>query len=265
MAVLGSEREVVQGAQSIDRALTLLSAFTAGQPRQRIVDLASNTGLGQSTVSRMVAAMVAAGYLEPDSNTGTYGLGASVLDLASARLNSDPIHAAARQVAQSLAIQTGLGANVAERHGDRLLYLCNFEGQDAPRSATLLGSGGPLHATGMGKALLLGADDSEIEALVGPEPVRYTSHTVVDLGALREELELSRERGYTIENQELALRRACIAAPIHDRSGAIVAAMSISGPLSVIRIDEREQELAVAIIEAADQVSSALGYTARAY
>lgn len=264
MAVSG-DREVVQGAQSIDRALTLLSAFTVERPRQRIVELAATAGLGQSTVSRMVAAMVAVGYLVPDANTGTYGLGVSVLDLAAARLNSDPIHVASRQVAQMLAIKTRLGANVAERHGDRLLYLCNFEGQDAPRSTTLLGTGGPLHATGMGKALLLGASDDEINELVGPAPDRYTAHTITDLAVLKQELKVSRERGYTIENQELALRRACIAAPIYDRSGAIVAAISISGPLSVIQIEEREHELAVAIIEAADQVSAVLGYTARAY
>lgn len=264
MAV-ASDREVVQGTQSIDRALTLLTTFTTEKPRQRVTDLATATGLGQSTVSRMVAAMVACGFLVFEPDTGTYTLGSSVLDLAAARLNSDPVHAASRTVAQLLALRTGLGANVAERRGSRLLYLCNFEGEDAPRNATLLGTGGPLHATGMGKVLLSDLDMEMARAVVGPHPQRCTRHTITDPDALMAELERSRERGYAIENEELALGRACIAAPIYDRSGAVTAALSLSGPLSAIRLVDREEELSVALIESADRVSSALGFTGRAY
>ncbi|MDF2561871.1 MAG: transcriptional regulator, IclR family [Microbacterium sp.] len=253
----------VPGTQSIDRALSLLSAFSPERPRQRVADLVAATGLGQSTVSRMVSAMTALGFLRHHPQTGMYSLGAEVVNLAGIMLNDHPVHSAARQVAQSLAARLGTGVNVAERADAHLSYLCNFEGADAPRNSTLIGRGGPLHATAMGKALLIGKSQAEITAILGSEFDRYTVHTITDVDALADEVALVAERGYATENEELALRRACIAAPIRDRSGEVVAAVSISGPLSVLRMNEREEELAMILIEQADLISTALGYVAR--
>lgn len=255
-------RESVQGAQSIDRALSILTTFTAQQPGQRIADLVAGTGLGQSTVSRMVGALLGLGFLSHDPRSGLYSLGPQVVNLAAVALNQNPVHHQARQIAQDLAAELRLGVNLAERVDDRLFYLANFEGKDAPRNSTLIGVGGPLHATALGKALLIDEKPEQIETALGTEFDRYTSRTITTLSALTAELELVRERGYAVENEELALRRACVAAPIRDRSGAVVAAMSISGPLSAIALQAREHELAMTLIERVDQISVGLGFTA---
>ncbi|TDE94233.1 IclR family transcriptional regulator [Occultella glacieicola] len=257
-----SEREPMQGAQSIDRALSLLSAFTPQHPQQRIADLVAGSGLGQSTVSRMVGAMLSLGFLSHDPRSGLYSLGPEVVNLASVVLNQNPVHHQARQVAQELSAELGLGVNVAERAGDRLFYLCNFEGKQAPRASTLIGRGGPLHATALGKSLLLDHDRAGVEGLLGGEYPRYTSSTITSLADLLTELDTVRGRGYSVENEELALRRACLAAPIRDRSGAVVAAMSVSGPLSAMNLAEDEDRLAMLLIEQADRISVGLGFTA---
>lgn len=257
-----SNRDRTQGAQSIDRALTLLSAFTGQQPYRRIIDLVNASGLGQSTVSRMVSAMTQLGYLTHDVNTGQYALGPEIVSLAAVSLNSNPVHQHARQVAQELAAELGTGVNVAQRQGDRLFYLCNFEGTKQPRSSTLIGRGGPLHATALGKALVHGLPDEEILEVVGSPLERYTNTTITDPSEFLADVARVGDRGYALEHEELALRRACVAAPIKDRTGLVVAAISVSGPLSVMDLPARQEEFGSRLIEQADRISLSLGHSA---
>jgi DNA-binding IclR family transcriptional regulator len=249
------------GTQSIERALTLLTAFTAEHPERRISELVTISGLGQSTVSRLVGALDAFGLLAQDSRSGLYRIGPRAVELSALALNSSPVFIAARQIAQDLAAAHELGANVAERDGDHLFYLCHFEGRLAPRNFTLVGAGGPLHATALGKALLTGLSDEAVEELLGTEYQTQTRHTIATLPDLLKALSEVRSRGYAVELEELAFSRACVAAPIRDRTGSVVAAISVSGPLSALNLGTREQELATSVIEAADRISTALGYT----
>ncbi|MCG5219151.1 IclR family transcriptional regulator [Streptosporangium sp. KLBMP 9127] len=255
-------RESAGGTQSVERALSLLSAFTEEHPERRVSELVATTGLGQSTVSRLLGALVSLGYLAHDEHSGLYSVGPRVITLAGIGLNRTPVHQQSRQLAQNLAGTLGLGANVAERHGHSLFYLCNFEGSGAPRPATLIGRGGPLHATAMGKALISELPRPEIEELLGGAYARYTPHTITSLDDLTTALDEVRQRGYATEFEELAFGRACLAAPIRDRTGRIVAALSASGPLSAMNLAHRQTELAMTVIEYADQISSGLGYHA---
>jgi DNA-binding IclR family transcriptional regulator len=263
MATDVAAKEPATGTQSVERALAVLSSFSQERPELRISELVELTGLGQSTVSRLVGAMLGLGFLSVDERSGLYTAGPQIVTLAAVALNQSAVHQAGRQITQSLAAEIGLGANLAERRGTRLFYLAHFEGDNAPRSATMIGAGGPLHATGLGKALISGLGRDEVAALLGPGPYpAYTVNTITTLDALMEDLALVRTRGFAVESEELALRRACVAAPIRDRSGAIVAALSISGPMSAIQLPERTDALSVLAIERADQISTNLGFHA---
>jgi DNA-binding IclR family transcriptional regulator len=255
----GKEREP-GGTQSVERALSLLDAFTAEHPERRVTELVEETGLGQSTVSRLVGALESFGFLAHDPRSGLYRIGPRVVGLSSLALNQSPVFRQSRQVAQNLAADLGLGANVAERDGSRLFYLCHCEGRLAPRSFTMVGQGGPLHATGLGKALLSDLPVDEVEALVGKTYPTYTPKTLSRLSELLDGLAEVRSRGYATEVEELAFGRACVAAPVRDRSGRVVAALSVSGPLSALDLPNRQGELAIRVIEEADQISTALGY-----
>ena len=255
-------RESVGGTQSVERALSLLSAFTEEHPERRISELVATTGLGQSTVSRLVGALVNLGFLAHNDRSGLYGIGPKVVSLAGIGLNQSPVHQQSRQLAQNLAAALGLGVNVAERHGASLFYLCHFEGANAPRPSTLIGRGGPLHATAMGKALMSELDRGQVAELIGTEYPRYTPRTITSADDLMAALAEVRQRGYATELDELAFGRACLAAPVRDRSGAVIAALSVSGPLSSMNLPARQSELSMTVIEHADQISSSLGYHA---
>jgi DNA-binding IclR family transcriptional regulator len=243
--------------QSVEKAATVLAAFVPGGSL-RVADVAKRAGLSQSTASRMLATLETVGFVERDE-VGLYRLGPALITLAGAAVNHHPVHRAARQPAQNLAAALGLGANVAVRRGDSLFYLCNFEGPLAPKSFVLMGQHNPLHATAMGKCLLFGLDAEQRRELL-PELARFTERTITDHKELDAAVDRARTHGYCTEVEELALGRACIAAPILDHAGQVVAALSLSGPLSALDLAGRESTLADTLVETADAVSVSLGY-----
>ncbi|MFC5184605.1 IclR family transcriptional regulator [Actinomadura harenae] len=245
--------------QSVERAASVLNAFLTGRPELRVSDVAKATGLGTSTASRLLATLESLEFVERDPVSGLYRLGTAPITLGGVALNQHPVHREARQIAQDLAASLGLGVNVAVRRGDSMFYLLNFEGRLAPRGFVLTGQRKPLHATGIGKCLLLGLDGAGRRALLPALP-GYTALTITDHDRLDAELDAVARRGHATETEELALSRACVAAPIRDGSGAIAAAISISGPLSAIDLPARQDELARTVIEAADSISVGLGY-----
>lgn len=170
-------------------------------------------------------------FVVQDSRTGLYRLGPAAVSLGTIALNGSPIFRASRQIAQNLARRIEIGVNVAELSGFTFMYLCNFEGALAPKSFDMAGRTGPLHATGIGKALLSGMTDAQVDEYFAQAPQRFTPHTIVDRDSMQLALDETRSRGYSTEIEELAFGRACIAAPIRNRAGEIVAGISASGPL----------------------------------
>ncbi|MFF6983804.1 IclR family transcriptional regulator [Streptomyces sp. NPDC008343] len=254
--------EASAGTQAVERAMALLACFTDERNELRISELCAQTGLGQSTVSRMISSLDRMGFVVQDARTGLYRLGPTGVTLGSVALNSSPIFRAARQITQNLAHAAQLGVNLAEFRDDHLFYLCNFEGVKAPKTFTMAGRTAPLHATGMGKTLLSAQSPEYIRAYYAKGlGVAYTPRTITEPSSMESALAEIRSRGYATEIEELAFGRACVAASIRDRSGEVVAALSVSGPLSEIDLPGRQQELALMVIEAADEVSVALGYS----
>jgi DNA-binding IclR family transcriptional regulator len=246
--------------QSVERALGLLTCFTDAQPRLRVSDLARQLELSQSTVSRLLATMESLGFVERDQLTGLYGLGLELVTLAGVALNQLDVRRQAVAELSAVAADLGLAANLAVLRNDELFYLATVEGPKAPKLFTMIGKRAPLHATGMGKALLAHLPPDEQHAVLSRlHYPRFTPHTAGSHDELQPMLEATVRRGYATEREELAFGRACIAAVIRDASGSVVAATSISGPLSALNLDRREDQLAARVIEMADTVSHRLG------
>lgn len=249
--------------QSIERADSLLRVLAGEEAGLKVGDLAKHTGLGQSTVSRMLRTLEDLEYVERDGHTGLYQLGPALIELAGVALNQIAVYRESRQIAQNLASSLRIGANVGVRTGAVFSYLLNVDGDLAPRSYTLMGRKGPLHATAIGKALCSEIPAEELAHLIADFPP-LTPRTITSLADYEDALATVRSRGYATEVEELAFGRACIAAPVRDRSDAVVAGISLSGPLTVLALDDREDDLARQLIEAADLISTKLGYYAKA-
>ncbi len=255
------DRDVSLGlTQSVERALGVLKCFGDAQPRLRVSDLARQLDLSQSTVSRLLATMESLGFVERDQLTGQFGLGLELVTLAGIALNQLEVRRQAVEELSAVAADLGLAANLAILRNDELFYLATAEGPQAPKLYTMIGKRAPLHATGMGKAFLAHFQTEDQQAILARLPYpRFTRFTAGSADELRPMLERARAQGYAVEREELAFGRACVAAVIRDASGAVVAATSISGPLSVMKLDQREDQLATRVIEMADHVSHRLG------
>jgi DNA-binding IclR family transcriptional regulator len=237
--------------------LAALGASTTGGLRASEIGRA--TDLGASTIARLLSSLEELGYIVKDPDSQLYAIGPTVLKLSSQGLNQNAIHRESRSVAQTLAQQTGLSVNVATRYEASAIYLCHFEGQLAPKAHTMIGMPQPLHASALGKCLMLNMSEQERRALLGNDPLpSFTVNTITDHARLTADLAVSADRGACVENQELALGRHCVAAPIYDAHRRIVASISVSGRLTVMREQDLES-LTEHMIEAADRISVGLG------
>lgn len=246
---------------TVGRLHAILAMFRDDKPEWRQADLARELGISQSTLSRNLASMTRLGLLRYQDDFGTYALGPTIVSLAGTAINNYDEFRNSYSEMHSLMSRTQLGTNLGVLNGESVMYLMHIDGPKMHRSTTLIGRHLPLHATALGKAFLASFDEQRVRALAEKGAfTQFTVNTITSVDALLENLEAVRRRGYSMENEELALGRGCIAAPIRGRSGEVVAALSLSGPKEAIALAENEELLAGQLLDVTDRISGKLGY-----
>lgn len=207
------------------RALAVLDAFDDRHPRLSLTDIARRAGLALSTAHRLVAELEEWQGLtrRPD---GRYEVGRRLWDLGLLA----PVHRELREVAlpfmQDVFAATRENVHLAVRDGTAALYVERISGHQAVPIVSRAGSRLPLHATGVGKALLAHAPhEVQEEVLARLTPV--TPHTVTDPARLRAQLDEVRRRGFARTNEEMTLGTSSLAVPVLDSSRTAVAALGV--------------------------------------
>ncbi len=245
--------------QVIERMMSLLDALAAAPDAASLKHLSQATGLHPSTAHRILAAMTTARFVERQ-DAGTYRLGIRLLELGGIVKSRINIREVAQPFMQELHEKIGEAINLGARHDDEIVYLeRTSSGRSLVRVVYLVGGRAPLHLTSLGK-LFLAADS--------PQKVRdyakrtglpgKTQHSLTTLQALEKELDKVRRHGIAYDDEEAELGLKCVAAPIHDDDGNIVAALSVSAPA-----DRHDPDWMRQVKETADAVSQALGYTGK--
>lgn len=247
--------------QSVERALCLLTCFTDAQPKLRVADLVRQLEMSQSTVSRLLGTLETLGFVERDARTGLYQLGLELVTLGGVALNQSEVRRQATAELSAVAAELGLAANLGILRDDAVFYLASSEGPKAVRQYTLIGKRNPLHCTALGKVLVAHLSETERQGLLARLTYRrLTPYSVQSAEELQPMLAAVHVRGYAVEREELAFGRGCIAAAVRDAAGAVIAATSITGPISVLDLDRREAALGARVLEMADRISHNLGY-----
>lgn len=255
------EKSTALLTQSVTRALAILSCFSDEQPEVRIIDVAKKLNLTQSNVSRLLTTMVCLGFVEKDEFSGFYRLGPEIVSLGGIALNHYEIRKQALPELHQLESRLGLGANLAILNKRRIFYLAHVDSHQSPRMYTLIGRSNPPHATGIGKVLLAHMEEGKAASLLKEEELTaYTDKTITDPERLLAQLETVRKQGYAIEDEELALGRVCLACPVRGRTGGVIAGISLSGPVTEMKLASRQTELAQILIETTDRISMKMGY-----
>jgi DNA-binding IclR family transcriptional regulator len=255
----GSSEANGGGVQSVDRAVSVLEMI-ARLGEAGVTDLATDIGVHKSTVSRLLAALEEHELVEQAHDRGKYRLGFGILRLANAVSGQLDITQQGREICERLAVEVGETVNIAVL---RSHYAVNVEQARGPNSVgthNWVGELTPLHATSSGKVLLAYMSAQARRALVKAAGLtRYTEHTITSLDELDRRLESIAHDGHAISIEELEQGLTAIAAPIHDHTGTVIAALSISGP--VYRLTEdRTREIVPAVVTAAASVSERMGF-----
>jgi DNA-binding IclR family transcriptional regulator len=247
--------------QSVDRAITILETLAKDKDGCRVTELASATGLHKSTVHRLLSTLMSRGYVEKCLGSENYKLGIRILLLGSSILDRMDLRNIAKPYIQELSNRTKEVVHLSILDDGEAVYIDKVESSDhSIRMYSQIGKRGPLHCTAVGKVLLADLRDSEVERIIGQKGMRkYTKSSIDNLNQLKEELSLIRERGYAFDEMEHEEGIRCVAAPIYDQSGKVIAAVSLSGP--IIHVTHyRMPELTEQVLETAEEISYQLGY-----
>lgn len=240
--------------QALGRALDLLDLLAA-HPGLTLSEVAERSGQPPSTVHRVLHTLAARGMAESDPATQAWNIGPQAFRLGSAFMRRSGLVDRARPVMRALMEHTGETANLGILHGDSVLFLGQVETSETIRAFFPPGTRSPLHASGIGKALLAFRPGSV--ATLGPL-ARFTDTTLTDPAALEADLARIRHRGFAFDDEERTRGMRCIAAPVFDLSGEAIAGISVSGPTHRIG-PEHVKTLGAVVAAAAASLSDAMG------
>ena len=244
---------------SLLHGLAVLDMFGRDRMVIGIGEMARQLELHRSTASRLAATLAAAGYLEPADGPGRYRLATKLVTLGEVARSGADVRRAALEALRELVAEVGETGHLAILEGTDAVTVGLVDGWHTVRMHSWVGKRSPAHCSSMGKALLAGLSDGEIDTRY-PDGVleRRTDTTITDREELKRHLAAIRAGGYALDEGELEPHLCCVAAPVFDRGGAVVASISVSGPDSRIG-PGTIPATARAVCRAAAQISARLG------
>ena len=257
-----SRRAEAGRLSSVATSVRLLKAFSEEQVEIGISDLARRLGIAKSTVHRLAVTLVADGMLEQNPDTGKYRLGIALFRLGSLVRRRMIMSNEARPLLRELREKVNETVHLAVLDGSEIMYVFNLESTQAIRMRSDVGVRKPAYCTAEGQAILAFQPPDVIERVVGDGLAPRTPQTIIDPNKLRKVLDGVRVRGCAIEDEESELGMRCIAAPLRNDAGEVVAAIGLAGPVS--RLSKKALATFIPhVIETATAISARLGYRGR--
>jgi IclR family transcriptional regulator, acetate operon repressor len=246
--------------QSVERALSVLEAVAKSPEPVPLAQLTEVLGIDPSSVFRLANTLKRRGFLANPNGRKQYVLGPAVWRLSREYDWSRMLISICREPVKALATRTGETAHLAVREARQVLFIDHHaSGEQGVIVPGQTGKLMPLHCTAHGKTLLADYGLAELKALFGTTPLeRYTARTSVSLTELAKACARVRTEGYAIDAGECLDDVGCIAAPLRDRTGAVIASIGISAPATRMT-KGRDVALAQQVREAAELINAVLG------
>lgn len=221
--------------------------------------LATETGLPKPTLHRFLATLVELGYVYRDQND-QYSLTLRMFSVGSKGLAHMDLPQDARPIALMLGERLHETVHMGVLDDKMAMYILKIESRYTIRMYSRVGKRIPLYCTAIGKILLAGMDEAAASATLDSiDLIPFTKDTVTARSALEKELSVIRNQEYAEDGQEYEEGVRCIAFPVRDHTGAVIAGLSVSWP--TFRFDESQRDRYIAAIgESAHAISSLLGY-----
>lgn len=258
-AIQRYEREV-GSSKSLQKALRILVYMGEQAPEAGVTELASDLGLTKATVHRLLNAMERFDLIERNEESERYRLGLKLHQLGSRAVESRTLRTEAHRLLLEMSRRSRETVSLATPAPGGVICLDRF---DSPHTiitvCTPVGSMFPAHCTAAGKAILAYMAEDEIQALVRQNALRqFTPFTITQMGPLKENLRLIRQRGYAVDHQELERGLSGVAAPVLSAHERVIGAVGIAGPTLRFRGKELAEKVAL-VTEIGARLAMSLG------
>ncbi len=256
----GKERKERAGVQSLERAFSILTHIAQSEEGITLAELSRLVRLHTSTTFHLVRTMVELEAVRQDAATKRYHLGRRVFGLAASASHEIELVAAGRPHLEELAERTGETTHLGLVCANEVIVAARVAGAGAFQLTERSGGVRPAHSTSLGKVLLAALPPAKFETFLKTVPLLASSpNTITDPTLLRAEVERVRQTGIAFDDAEFNAEVRCIAAPVRDYTGEVVAALGVSGPIWRMTL-QRMNDLEVLVRATAEQLSRDLGF-----
>lgn len=251
----------MSNVQSIERALTILNKLSEYPNGLQVTRLSEQVGLTKSTVHRLLTTLSNMNYVVKDEETDKYKLGLQILFLSRNLLNNNDVITVAKPYLEKLSLEVNETVHLCIENLGEIVYIDKIDSNQAVRMFSRIGSRAPMYCTAVGKVLLSGMDQEKVDSILSKtEFIAKTPTTITSKEQLLEEVEKIKIEGYALDNSENEEVLRCIAAPIYDHKGKIIASFSISGPNNRVTMDLINETLIEKMKHYSMAISRNLGY-----
>ncbi|MGH2509074.1 MAG: IclR family transcriptional regulator [Ktedonobacteraceae bacterium] len=257
-----STHSQVYRVQVLDRVFHILDILAESDSGVGLIELVDRLGVHKSTTHRLVMVLESGRYIERNPSTARYHLGSRLIELGLSAAAQLDVYEIARPHLRALAEEAGETAHLAVLRGGEIVSIVKAEGTQNLRTPITVGTRTPAHCTSLGKAILAFGPPDRVDDFLKDRKLKpYTQKTITSPVRFKAELRAIRERGYSVDNEEREIGLRCIAAPIWNSVGEVIAAISIAGPAFRLT-QERIPALSRTVRGVACRISSSLGYRA---
>jgi IclR family pca regulon transcriptional regulator len=249
--------------QSLDRGLAVIRAFGPDRERLSLSEVARATGLTRAATRRFLLTLVKLGYVRNDGRE--FSLRPRVLELGYAFLSGLAMPEIAAPHLEELVAKVRESSSISVLDGDHIVYVARVPTKRIMTVAISVGTRFPAYATSMGRVLLAGLSDQELDRYLAEADLdAFTARTVTDPDRLREIVRETARQGYAIVDQELEEGLRAIAAPLHGSGDTVTAAINLSAHASRVSMAAMRTDLLPALLETAGRIEQDLKSTAGA-
>ncbi len=250
--------------QSIERISLILDILGQNPQGISIKDLSLKTNLPKGTTHRLLSSLAYFGYVRQDPKTRNYLLGFKLVELGNILLSQLDLRKEAEPFLKELAEKTKETVHMVIFDQNEVVYIEKVEWDHNPsglRMASRIGLRNPAHSSAVGKVLLSFFSEERLDQFFKEKKLtKRTENTITEVNQLKEHLKMVRKQGFAIDDQENEEGVRCVGAPVFDRTGNAVAAISISGPAFRVTKKMILESLKKEVVETALKISQQLGY-----
>lgn len=256
MSTSDEKRDTVR---AVSRAIDILQVFTFTNKKLTLAEICGMLDLPKTTIYRVLTTLEQRNVVSVDAETGKYHLGYEMIKMGAIAQDSNTLSSVAREDMIEISRLTEQTCNLYVRIGLERLCIAQITGSQYVKRYSYLGARHPLYC-GAGKILLAYAgEDFQKEFFSKVKLEQFTQRTVTDVAALKRELALIRERGYSVTLGERDAETAMAAVPLFDYAEKVVATVTVSGPVYYFT-EENIKKYVDCLREFADKISARLGY-----